>query len=146
MEYEESLKNDYRYIFDDIFERQVPEENSNREIYRFTNFSKKRIISVIENEYVEHVFTCLVLDHESSLLKQYFVTVNDYDVNEALDGDYISGRFIFFSDGNVENTNKLVLYALAEEYANSPRNATYIQIEDRYIAKRNLYSPGMSDL
>ena len=141
------LWNHYRPIFDEIFEeepltiRNIISLWKENYIHRYTNRSKLRTIFVGGNEYAENVFICLVAvlppDHqdrfEINWIKQYFVSDNDYNVNEVADGNYIVGRFIFFRN----QENQLVVYAIAEECP----SLSYNHVKSLYLRKRYRYSP-----
>ena len=131
----------YRNIFVEIYEP-IRDSDGLHLKYQYTNPSRLQLISVNGNEFIENVFTCLVIRGSRTLgftIKQYYVSHNHYNMNEVPEKHYIFGRFVFSYDAE----NKIVVRALAEEYANL-LTLTQSQVENHYKSKHGV--PGKYSL
>lgn len=103
---------------------------------QIVNKSISRTVHVQGNSYPEMTFACVVQKRGSqTVFKQYFVSEDDYNVNEVPDEDPIGARFVFVYNAN----NNLTVQALAEEPANLPMLTTS-QLETLYLSRRKKYS------
>ena len=138
----EELKDKYSDNFDDIFEVHNTSMlwvfNQN-EHYELVNKSKARTVFINGSEHTEDVFTCLVRNDELNYIKAYYVPDYDYNINEALRGEYVVGRFIF----SIDTKSRLILHALAEEYAVNAVVANLLnpaEIKSYYLERRGSQS------
>ena len=68
-------------------------------------------------------------------IRRYFISDNEYNVNDVAGGEPIGGRFVFLY--NVE-TRRIVPYALAEQSGPEYRKDK----KAHYLEKRDGYEPG----
>jgi len=99
-------------------------------------YKLRRISSVNGTSTRDYVFKCLAQNCHRKLLGNYFIS-SPYNVNKNERQEYITGRFIFVTQGRREG---LVVYALAEEAASTFVSSSQ-GIELFYLEKRENSRP-----
>ena len=105
--------------------------------YSYVNAPTERKVHVANAVYSERVFICPVLKEDNILF--YFVSDDDYDVNEADDNneiiEYIPGKCIF----SLESSSKLTVKILAEDTGHV---TNMMQIEMFFLRRDVNQTPG----
>lgn len=112
----EEIKNEYRYVFDVIFEER--DDTSRLQFwsdnYEYVNAYQDVVLDLTPTK--EYVFICPVRDRQSRKIKFYFVT-QEYNVTSfPMYANPIAGRFIFDFDEQGADV-EVQLRAMAEESA-----------------------------
>ena len=131
------MREEYRHIFTEIFERNSKPPVAGSEEYTYTNSSQSRPFSVAGVEYTENTFVCLKyklgIRTGKCLFFTYYVSDYDYNLNEVPGGSKIEGRFVFF-DGKI--------HGLAEINGTYHTEVEGLSLEEYYLKNRPHHPAG----